>query len=63
MNDATITGGAYVSPNPTAGWKIVGVADFNFLLGAAQALQIRVVGVDLSQGAAANNGAAGKGRG
>jgi len=28
-NDATITGGAYVSPNPPAGWKVAGVADFN----------------------------------
>ena len=28
-NSATITGGAYVSPNPPAGWKVVGVGDFN----------------------------------
>jgi hypothetical protein len=29
VNNAAITGGAYVSPYPTAGWKVVGVADFN----------------------------------
>jgi len=28
-DNATITGGAYVSPRPSAGWKVVGVADFN----------------------------------
>ena len=29
VNNATITGGDYVLPNPFPGWKVVGVGDFN----------------------------------